>query len=119
MGEVIAKAAEEARDDERLDAVFHALSNRTRRALLKSLADGPARVSELAEPHGMSVAAISKHLFVLERASLISRSRSGHVQSCVLEPAAMATADAWLADYRAFWDDKLDRFASFIEEPKG
>ena len=110
MGEVI--------EEDRLDAVFHALSNRTRRALLKSLAAGPARVSELAEPHGMSVAAISKHLFVLEHANLISRSRSGHIQSCVLEPAAMATADAWLSDYRAFWDDKLDRFASFIEQPK-
>ncbi len=108
---------EDLLEDDRLDAVFHALSNRTRRGLLKRLAAGPARVSELAGPESMSVAAVSKHLFVLERAKLISRSRSGHIQACVLEPRAMATADAWLSDYRSFWEDKLDRFANFIEEP--
>lgn len=102
-------------EEDRLDAVFHALANRTRRALLRSLAAGPLRVSTLAAPHGMSVAAISKHLFVLERAGLISRTKSGHIQSCVLEAAPMASADAWLANYRAFWDDKLDRFAEFVE----
>ena len=62
-----------ADDDDRLDEVFHALANRTRRALLGQLASGPARVTELAAPHGMSVNAVSKHLFVLERAGLIRR----------------------------------------------
>ena len=101
--------------DDHLDDVFHALSNRTRRALLRSLADGPARVGELAEPHGLSVSAISKHLFVLERAGLIRRSRSGHVQSCVLDAGPMADADAWLGIYRTFWNGKLDRLADFVE----
>ena len=102
-------------EDERLDDVFHALANRTRRALLKSLAAGPARVTELAEPHGMSLNAVSKHLFVLERAGLIRRERDGHVQSCVLDAGPMASAEEWIGFYRRFWDDKIDRFAAFVE----
>jgi DNA-binding transcriptional ArsR family regulator len=106
-------------EDDRLDDIFHALANRTRRALLRSLAAGPARVTELAEPHGMSVNAISKHLFVLEHAGLISRRRDGHVQSCVLAPEPMATADQWLGHYRQFWGRKLDQLAGFVEEQEG
>ncbi len=104
--------------DDRLDEVFHALANRTRRALLTSLASGPARVTELAEPHGMSIAGISKHLFVLERAGLVKRTRSGHVQSLMLDAGAMATADEWLSAYRRFWGDKLDRLADFLDTPE-
>lgn len=103
-------------DDDRLDEVFHALANRTRRALLRRLADGPARVTELAEPHGMSLNAVSKHLFVLERAGLIRRERDGHVQSCVLDAGPMATAEEWINAYRRFWDSRIDRLASFVEE---
>ncbi len=105
-------------EDDCLDAVFHALANRTRRELLNSLAVGPARVTELAEPHRMSVNAISKHLFVLERAGLIRRTRSGHVQSCVLDAAPLATADEWIKAYRRFWEQRLDRLAAFVEKPK-
>lgn len=105
-------------EDDRLDDLFHALANRTRRALLNSLAAGPARVTELAKPHGMSVNAISKHLFVLEEAGLIRRARAGHVQSCMLEAAPMASADEWIQSYRRFWSGKLDRLANFIEKPK-
>lgn len=103
-------------DEEHLDDVFHALANRTRRALLRTLAEGPARVTELAAPHGMSVNAISKHLFVLERAGLIRRSRNGSVQSCVLDAAPMATADEWIRGYRRFWTGKIDRLAAFVED---
>ena len=106
------------RDDDQLDEIFHALSNRTRRALVRTLADGPARVTELARPHGMSLAAISKHLFVLERAGLIARKRDGSVQSCVLNPKAMASADQWLAAYRRFWSRQFDQLADFVERPK-
>jgi DNA-binding transcriptional ArsR family regulator len=102
-------------EEDRLDEVFHALANRTRRALLQTLAAGPARVTELAAPHGMSVNAVSKHLFVLERAGLIRRARSGSVQSCVLEAAPMATAEEWLRTYRRFWSRKIDRLAAFVE----
>jgi DNA-binding transcriptional ArsR family regulator len=106
-------------EDDRLDDIFHALANRTRRALLGTLASGPARVTELAGPHGMSVNAISKHLFVLEEAGLIQRRRDGHIQSCVLAAAPMATADEWLRNYRRFWGVQLDRLAEFVETPEG
>jgi DNA-binding transcriptional ArsR family regulator len=106
----------ELAEDDRLDEVFHALANRTRRALLRTLADGPARVTELAEPHGMSVNAISKHLFVLERAGLIRRARNGSVQSCVLDAAPMASAEEWMRGYRRFWIGKIDRLAAFVEK---
>src|SRR5688572_2715458 len=105
-------------EDDRLDDVFHALANKTRRALLRRLAEGPARVTELAEPHGMSVNAVSKHLFVLERAGLLRRTSEGHIRSCLLEPAPMASADEWIAGYRRFWTGKLDRLAAFIEAPR-
>lgn len=102
-------------EDDRLDDIFHALANRTRRALLGQLAAGPARVNELAGPHGMSVNAVSKHLFVLERAGLIRRTREGHVQACVLAAAPMASADKWIQDYRRFWSGKIDQLAAFVE----
>jgi DNA-binding transcriptional ArsR family regulator len=103
-------------EEDRLDEVFHALANRTRRALLQTLAAGPARVTELAQPHGMSVNAISKHLFVLERAGLIRRTRNGSIQSCVLDAAPMATAEEWIRTYRRFWSRKIDRLAAFVEK---
>jgi DNA-binding transcriptional ArsR family regulator len=105
--------------EDHLDDIFHALANRTRRALLRDLASGPARVTELAEPYGMSVNAISKHLFVLERAGLIRRSKTGHIQSCVLQAEPMATAEEWLGHYRRFWNSKLGQLAEFVEEPNG
>ena len=82
------------------------IANRTRRALLGQLAGGPARVTELAEPHGMSVNAVSKHLFVLERAGLIRRTRSGHIQACALDAAPMASAEEWIGAYRRFWSGR-------------
>ncbi len=109
----------ETSNEDRLDGVFHALANRTRRALLAHLADGPARVNELAEPHGMSVNAVSKHLFVLERAGLIRREGSGHIRSCRLEAAPMANAERWISSYRRFWTGKIDRLAAFVEDDKG
>ncbi len=102
--------------DDQLDEIFHALANRTRRALLHTLAAGPARVTELAEPFGMSLNAVSKHLFVLERAGLIRRERAGAIQSCVLDAGAMADAEQWIGGYRKFWTGQIDRLADFVEE---
>jgi DNA-binding transcriptional ArsR family regulator len=102
-------------EDDRLDAVFHALANRTRRKLLADLAKHPARVNKLARPYGMSVNAISKHLFVLEEAGLIERRREGTIQSCVLHADALADADRWIASYRRFWSDQLDGLAGYVE----
>jgi len=101
--------------DDRLDLVFHALANRTRRALLAQLRDGAARVTDLAEPFGMSLNAISKHLVVLERAGLIRRTVQGRVHHCALEAGPMASAEQWLSSYEAFWSDKLDNLARFVE----
>ena len=102
-------------EDERLDAVFHALSNRTRRQLIADLKVRPARVNELARPYAMSVNAISKHLFVLEKAGLVERRQDGATQSCVLAPGALADADEWIAGYRQYWTSQLDGLAQFVE----
>lgn len=101
--------------DDHLDAVFHALSNKTRRQLIADLAKRPARVNELARPYDMSVNAISKHLFVLEKAGLIERRQDGSIQSCALTPAALSTASEWIEHYRQYWTDQLDALAAFVE----
>lgn len=105
--------------DDRLDGIFHALANRTRRALLDELAFGPARVTELARPHGMSVNAISKHLFVLENAGLIHREKEGTVQLCKLDAEPMASAEEWIDRYKTFWSRQIDRLTDFVEEREG
>ena len=101
--------------DDRLDLVFHALANRTRRALLNRLKSGSAKVTELAEPFGMSLNAISKHLVVLERAGLINRSIEGRVHRCTLDAGPMAGAEEWLNGYETFWSGNLDSLARFVE----
>lgn len=101
--------------DDRLDMIFHALANRTRRALVARLAKGAAKVTDLAEPFGMSLAAISKHLIVLEQAGIIDRQVSGRVHICALNAGPLATADEWLTAYNAFWTDQLDSFARYVE----
>ncbi|WP_370677943.1 ArsR/SmtB family transcription factor [Pleomorphomonas sp. PLEO] len=101
--------------EERLDAVFHALSNKTRRQLIADLAKHPARVNELARPYDMSVNAISKHLFVLEKAGLLERRQDGNTQSCALTPLALSSAAEWIEHYRQYWTSQLDALASFVE----
>ena len=92
-----------------LDATFAALSDPTRRAILARLASGDASVTELAQPFAMSQPAISKHLKVLERAGLISRSQDAQRRPRHLEPAPLAEATLWLEAYRQLW---IQRFAS-------
>ena len=99
-----------------LDAVFGALADPTRRAILARLANGDATVGELAAPFDISLPAISKHLGVLEEAGLLTRTREGRARRCHLEPAALAQANGWLEQYRAFWDDALDRLADFLAD---
>jgi DNA-binding transcriptional ArsR family regulator len=99
-----------------LDATFAALADPTRRAILARLVQGEAGVMELAEPFAMSQPAISKHLKVLERAGLISRSRDGQRRPCRLEARALAAADAWLERYRAIWEARFEQLdALFVE----
>jgi DNA-binding transcriptional ArsR family regulator len=102
--------------DERLDLVFGALADRTRRALLAQLSHAPASISQLAGPHQMSLPAVSKHLRVLEHAGLIRRTIDGRVHRCRLDAAAMREADQWLEHYRVFWDHTLSALSDYIGE---
>jgi DNA-binding transcriptional ArsR family regulator len=97
-----------------LSAVFSALADPTRRAILSRLAAGEAAVTELAEPFAMSLPAISKHLKVLERAGLIARGRAAQWRPCRLQAEPMKDAAAWLEAYRRFWEGSLDRLADFL-----
>jgi DNA-binding transcriptional ArsR family regulator len=98
-------------DDERLDAVFQALADSTRRTMLQLLAHGECSVGELGAPFHMSFAGASKHVKTLERAGLVSRTVQGRAHVCRLEPAALATANAWLRYYEGFWNNRLDALA--------
>lgn len=102
--------------DEQLDLIFHALSGRTRRALLARLALGPAMVTELAEPFDMSLPAVSKHLKVLERAGLVVRAVDGRIHRCSLGAAPLQEVGRWLDHYRSFWEDTLHALARFVEQ---
>jgi DNA-binding transcriptional ArsR family regulator len=93
---------------EQLDRVFGALSDPTRRAMLRRLAGGTRTVSELAEPFDMSFAAAAKHVKVLEEAGLLSRTIEGRSHRCRIEGGALAAADRWLAYYERFWALRLD-----------
>ena len=103
---------------QQLDAIFAALADATRRAILARLAAGEASVNELAEPFEMSQPAVSKHLRVLERAGLISRSRDAQRRPCRLEAKPLAEADEWLERYREFWEASFGRLDSLLEELK-
>jgi DNA-binding transcriptional ArsR family regulator len=98
-----------------LDAVFHALSDRTRRALLARLAAGPAMITDLAKPFPMSFVAVSKHVRVLERARLVERTVTGRVHRCRLDAGPLAAAEHWLDEYRPFWESTLDALADYVE----
>ncbi|HEV8246129.1 MAG TPA: metalloregulator ArsR/SmtB family transcription factor [Polyangiaceae bacterium] len=110
-----ARTRESERQDERLDAVFGALSDRTRRAMIARLARGPASVGELGEPFAMSLPAISKHVRVLERAGLLHRARQGRAQRCSLEPRPLESAAAFIERNRCFWEDTLEALAGYLE----
>ncbi|GIL38779.1 ArsR/SmtB family transcription factor [Roseiterribacter gracilis] len=98
-----------------LSATFFALADPTRRAILARLAQGDASVKELAQPHEMSLAAVSKHLKVLESAKLISRGREAQWRPCHLEPEPLRDLNAWLESFRQFWDRNLDGLATYLQ----
>jgi len=102
-----------------LDAVFGALADPTRRAILARLASGEATVTELAEPFAMTQPAVSKHLKVLERAGLISRDRDAQRRPSRLEPKRLAEASAWLEQYREFWQTSFARLDDVLDELQG
>lgn len=97
-----------------LSTIFSALADPTRRAILARLALGEAPVKELVAPFALSGPAITKHLKVLERAGLISRSREGQQRPCRLEASALEPAAEWIEQYRAMWEDQLDRLGEYL-----
>ncbi|TQV70662.1 helix-turn-helix transcriptional regulator [Denitrobaculum tricleocarpae] len=98
-----------------MDSVFGALADPTRRAILARLSQGDATVSELSEPHDMSLAAVSRHIHVLADAGLMSRVREGKRIRCRLNAQPLREATSWLAGYQAFWDQTLDALGEFLE----
>ncbi len=101
--------------EDQLDAVFAALADPTRRAILARLAKGDANVNELVGPFAISQPAVSKHLKVLEQAGLISRSRQGTARLSHLQAAPLRLATEWLADYRQYWTESFDRLDSLLK----
>jgi DNA-binding transcriptional ArsR family regulator len=100
-----------------LDAVFAALADPTRRAILARLARGEAVVGDLAEPFAISLPAVSRHLRVLQRARLIERRVDAQWRVCRLRPEPLREAAQWIERYRRFWEERLDDLAALLEEP--
>ncbi len=105
--------------DKRLDSVFTALADPTRRRILSRLARGSTSVTELARPFAMSMPAVSKHLKVLERAGLIERSRNAQYRPCSLNAEPLKQASDWIAHYRKFWEESFDRLDDYLAELQG
>jgi DNA-binding transcriptional ArsR family regulator len=103
-------------NEHRIDTVFQALSDATRRRMLHELAAGERTVGQLAEPHAMSLAAASKHIKVLESAGLIRREIHGRTHLCRLEAGPLADAHQWLAFYERFWTGRLDVLDRLLRE---
>src|ERR1700685_2918566 len=99
-----------------LSETFQALTDPTRRAILARLSLGEYSVNELAEPFAMSLPAVSKHLKVLERAGLISRSRQAQYRPCKLEAQTLKSVDAWLEEYRRLWEQRFDRLDAYLQK---
>ncbi|WP_305849515.1 ArsR/SmtB family transcription factor [Pyxidicoccus parkwayensis] len=105
------------RQEERLDAVFHALADPTRRGMLRSLAGGERSIGELAAPFRMSFAGASKHVKVLESAGLVHRTVEGRTHRCRLAAEPLAGALDWLRFYERFWTDSLDALERELRKP--
>lgn len=98
-----------------LDAVFQALAHPTRRDLLEAVVERPERIGTLAEPFDVSLAAISKHVAVLEGAGLVEVEADGRIRRCHSNAAPFGAAFRWLTRYRVFWEDRFDGLAIHLE----
>jgi DNA-binding transcriptional ArsR family regulator len=101
----------------KIDRVFHALADPSRRSMVERLVRGPASVSQLAEPLDMSLAAVVQHLSVLEGAGMVASQKVGRVRTCRLEPAALRRAEDWLMAQRTEWEHRLDRLGDVLAAP--
>jgi DNA-binding transcriptional ArsR family regulator len=101
-----------------LDRTFFALSDPTRRSILEVLAARPATISELAEPFGLTLNGVKKHVRVLEDADLVITEKVGRARECRLGPAQLQDAARWIEEYRRAWQERLDRFEAYVEQRK-
>lgn len=101
---------------ERLDHLFHALADPSRRAVVERLSRGPASVSELALPLAMSLPSVVQHLQVLEASGLIVTAKAGRVRTCRMAPEALGVAERWLSERRAIWEDRFDRLETYLSD---
>jgi DNA-binding transcriptional ArsR family regulator len=100
----------------RIDQVFHALGDPTRRRLVERLSQGPASVSDLAKPLDITLAAVVQHLQVLERSGVVSTHKVGRVRTCHIEPIGLSVAADWIAERRSLWERRLDRLGDILAE---
>ena len=103
-----------AKHDPDLSLLFHALADPTRRAILTRLAERPARVTDLADPTGLRLPTVMRHLSVLEEAGLIVTSKDGRVRTCAIVPEALEPARTWMDEQRTIWESRLDRLDAFV-----
>ena len=101
-----------------LDRTFFALSDPTRRRILELLAVRPATIGELAEPFGLTLNGVKKHVRVLEDADLVITEKVGRARECRLGPAELQDAARWIEEYRRAWQQRLDRFEAYVEQRK-
>ncbi len=105
--------------NQRMDQVFKALSDGTRREIIERLTRGPASVGELAQPLSMSLPAVMQHLQVLEACGLVRSEKAGRVRTCHLEPDGLRMAEDWLGGQRTGWEHRLDRLGDFLNFDEG
>lgn len=100
---------------DRIDRLFHALADPTRRRMVERLSRGPVSVSELAKPFEMSLPAVVQHLQVLEQSGLVTTAKAGRVRTCTLDTAALSDAERWISERRQGWEHKLDRLDALLD----
>lgn len=98
-----------------LDRTFFALSDPTRRSILQRLGHGSATLGELAQPYGLTLNGVKKHVGILEEVGLVNTEKVGRARECRLGPAQLREATAWIEDYRRAWQNRLDRFGDYVE----
>jgi DNA-binding transcriptional ArsR family regulator len=99
-----------------LDAIYSALADPTRRRMVERLQAGDLTVSQLAQPLSMTLAAVGKHITILESAHIIRTSKSGRVRSCTIVPHALTDALGWMARQESFWNERIDALITYLEE---
>lgn len=101
---------------ENLDLTFHALADPARRVMVERLCQGPASVSELAQPLSMSLPAVIQHLQVLETSGLVRSEKVGRVRTCHIESAVLRSTERWISERRTIWERHLDRLGEVLAE---